>query len=73
VAACLREVDGSEIDDSLQIQSGYFSKKQMNDDILKETKGRGWGEWQSSRRGDEASSWRPRGQALVPVSLTEQS
>jgi hypothetical protein len=30
----------------MQIQSGYFSKKQMNDDILKATKGRGWGEWE---------------------------
>ena len=31
-----------------QIQSGYFSNKAMNDDILKQTKGRGWGECISS-------------------------
>lgn len=65
VALCLRLVDKPEIDNPLQIQSGYFSKKQMNDDILKETKGRGWGESTARRRRDKASSWRGTGICVI--------
>ena len=29
----------------VQIQSGYFSHKMVNEEVLQETKGRGWGEY----------------------------
>lgn len=38
-----RWVTGGMMRADTQIQSGYFSKKQMNDELLKQTHGRGWG------------------------------
>lgn len=33
----------------MQIQAGYFSKKEVTDDLVKKTKGRNWGKCWSSR------------------------
>lgn len=43
------EVKGEEAD--RQIQAGYFSKKEVTDDVIAKTKGRNWG---------KSERWGPR-------------